>query len=139
MCIRDSTGISQTYRGYVPERGLKMTTIDLEKYPYYAQWTQTAEALGQRTHQLTNLMSVYFSGSYSYNDVYMFNVNGRMDYSNAFGSRSNEKILPIWSISGRWNVAQDILKNVYWVNDLSLRASFGYQGNICLLYTSRCV
>ena len=69
------TGISQTYRGYVPERGLKMTTIDLEKYPYYAQWTQTAEALGQRTHQLTNLMSVYFSGSYSYNDVYMFNVN----------------------------------------------------------------
>ena len=124
------TGISQTYRGYVPERGLKMTTIDLEKYPYYAQWTQTAEALGQRTHQLTNLMSVYFSGSYSYNDVYMFNVNGRMDYSNAFGSRSNEKILPIWSISGRWNVAQDILKNVYWVNDLSLRASFGYQGNM---------
>ena len=124
------SGINQTYRGYVPERGLKMTTVDLKKYPYYGEWTQSPEALGQRTHQLTNLMSVYFSGSYSYNDVYMFNINGRMDYSNAFGSRSNEKVLPIWSISGRWNIAQDILKNVYWVNDLSLRASFGYQGNM---------
>ena len=133
------TGISQTYRGYVPERGLKMTTIDLEKYPYYAQWTQTAEALGQRTHQLTNLMSVYFSGSYSYNDVYMFNVNGRMDYSNAFGSRSNEKILPIWSISGRWNVAQDILKNVYWVNSLALKMSYGWQGNMSALGSHRLV
>ena len=124
------TGLTQTHRGYVPERGLKTTTVDLEAYPYYGQWTQSAEALGVRTDQLTNLMSVYFSGSYSYNDIYMFNVNGRMDYSNAFGSRSNEKILPIWSVSGRWNIKQDILEDVYWVNELSIRGSFGYQGNM---------
>ena len=53
-----------------------------------------------------------------------------MDASNKFGSQSNDKMLPVWSISGRWNIAQDLCPNTTWINDLNLRASFGYQGNM---------
>ena len=60
----------------------------------------------------------------------MFNINGRIDGSNSFGDRSNDKFLPIWSLSGRWNIKENILKNVNWVNNLSLRASYGFQGNM---------
>ena len=46
------------------------------------------------------------------------------------GEQSNDKMLPVWSVSGRWNIAEDLFSNVAWVNDLNMRASFGYQGNM---------
>lgn len=60
----------------------------------------------------------------------MFNINGRADASNAFGDRSNDKLNPIWSLSARWNMKENILKNVNWIDVLSIRGSFGYQGNM---------
>lgn len=50
--------------------------------------------------------------------------------SNKFGSRSNEKLLPVWSVSGTWDMKANLLKNVHWIDVLSPRASFGYQGNM---------
>lgn len=39
-------------------------------------------------------------------------------------------MMPIWACPGRWNVKRDILESVDWVDDLALRGSFGYQGNM---------
>ena len=36
----------------------------------------------------------------------------------------------MWSVSGSWDMKSNILAGVSWVNLLSLRASYGYQGNI---------
>lgn len=73
---------------------------------------------------------MYFSAFYNYKNLYSFNFNTRMDASNKFGEQSNDKMLPVWSVSGRWNIAEDLFSNVAWVNDLNMRASFGYQGNM---------
>lgn len=54
----------------------------------------------------------------------------RGDASNKFGSKSNDKFLPIWAIAGRWNVKDDLFANRSWVNLLAMRLSFGYQGNM---------
>ena len=132
-------GLQQSYRGYLPERGQQMAEIDFEKYPAYAKWLQTNEAKGVRSDRLTNLISGYITISYSYKDLYMLNANARLDASNNFGSKSNEKLLPIWSFSGRWNVKEDILENVNWINELSLRASFGLQGNMLETESSQLV
>lgn len=117
-------------RGYLPDRGLQMADIDLKTYTAFAKWKNEKEAKGVRKSSESNTLSAYATLSYSYKYLYMFNVNARIDRSNNFGSKANDKLAPIWSLSARWNVKEDILKSVNWVDNLSLRGSFGYQGNM---------
>lgn len=125
------TGLQKTFRCYVPERGLTVGNVDYAQYDAYTKWLTTdKQALGVLKDNLSNKLSYYGSLNYSYQNRYIFNANMRVDYSNAFGDRAREKFLPIWSTSARWNMKEDVLKNVYWVNDLSLKASFGYQGTM---------
>lgn len=124
-------GLAQTHRGYLKDRGKKMSAIDPTLYPAYARWLSTdPDALGVWTDKLTNVASTYGTVSYTYNGLYTINSNIRLDASNRFGARANDKLAPIWSVSARWNTKQDILRSVDWINDLSLRGSFGYQGNM---------
>lgn len=124
-------GLNQVYRGYLKERGKKMAAIVLDNYPDYATWKQSnSSALGEWTSKLTNIVSGYATASYTYDNRYTVNANVRIDASNRFGSRANEKPAPIWSLSARWNIKEDILRRVSWVSNLSLLGSFGYQGNM---------
>ena len=124
-------GKSQTHRGYIPERGKMFISVDPTVYTGYADWVMTDEsARGVMTDDISNELSAYLTISYTYDNRYTFNFNTRADASNKFGSRSNEKLLPVWSVSASWDVKSDLLENVAWANLLSLRASFGYQGNM---------
>lgn len=122
---------TKTSRGYVPERGLIVLGVPgIKDFKEYLEWTQTNEALGIHTVQKRNDVSAYLSLGYGYRNIYYFNFNARVDFSNEFGSRAREKFFPIWSASGRWNMKEDILPDTKWINALSLRGSFGYQGNV---------
>ncbi|MFI3316449.1 MAG: SusC/RagA family TonB-linked outer membrane protein [Rikenellaceae bacterium] len=122
---------SLTARGFDPDRGSVMIGVDdLSSYSSYAEWTQTQDALGVYTLKKDNDVAAYFSMGYGYEDRYYASINGRVEYSNEFGSRANEKFFPIWAVAGRWNMHNDVVKDVDWVNSLALRASFGYQGNV---------
>lgn len=124
-------GVAQTTRGYMKERGMLNSSIKPGEYPAYDTWKLTEpEALGIRKHQINNRVAGIFTAMYSYKNKYLLNGNVRIDASNKFGKRSNNRILPIWSISGRWNAKEDLFANVAWVNDFALRASYGFQGNM---------
>lgn len=124
-------GLQRTARGYIPERGKMFVSVDYNQFPAYAEWALTNEtAKGIMTDNVTNELSGYFTLSYTYNNAYTVNFNTRADASNKFGSRSNEKLLPVWSVSGTWDMKANLLKNVHWIDVLSPRASFGYQGNM---------
>lgn len=124
-------GKQQTHRGYLPERGKTIASIDYNEYGTFAQWKLTdKQARGVFTDNIQNEISAYFTVSYTLNNIYTFNFNTRADASNKFGERSNEKILPVWSLSASWDMKANILQNVEWVDGLSVRASFGYQGNM---------
>lgn len=58
--------------------------------------------------------------SYVYKNSYILNANARIGASNKFGDKSNERLLPIWSVSGRWNLHENVLKNVTRVNTLAV-------------------
>ena len=119
-----------TERGYMKERGGAFFDPgeDYDKYTEYFNWQ--AQNYPKYSQKLTNMMSFYFTLTYSYKDRYIFNVNSRADWSNAFGDRSNEKLFPVWSLSGRWNMTEDIVANVHWIDNLALRLSYGIQGNM---------
>ena len=124
-----SKSLNDENRGFVKERGLQfIDDVDLEKYPHYKNWiNKNHRRLG---YGISHQISGYLTMSYSYKNHFTVNANGRFDASNKFGSRSNEKILPVWSVSGMWNLKENILQNIDIFSDVRLRGSYGVQGNM---------
>ena len=130
------------FRGYYPDRGKTFATITGTQlaqgsFAGYRNWLASNHPT--INDQLTNLVSAYYTLTYTYDGGYTFNFNTRMDGSNQFGSRSNEKLLPIWSVSGRWDLKHDVLKKVKWVDAMALKLSYGKQGNMLDNQTSRMI
>lgn len=131
MNISNTDGYSEQTRGYFKNRGMKyvnMTREEVEKFPHYASFLANNHPTlrADKTHRLSG----YGIASYAYGTYASISLNGRFDASNKFGSRSNEKFLPVWSISGMWNIGDTFLKEQSTVNDLRMRASFGKTGNM---------
>jgi TonB-linked SusC/RagA family outer membrane protein len=122
-------GYSNITRGYYPDRGESFVkNINLATYTGYATWL--AANVPTITDNLTNEISTYASLTYAYKNLYRLNINGRVDGSNKFGDRSNEKFLPIWSASGSYNLADCGLFKAKWVDFITIKASYGHQGNM---------
>lgn len=117
------------YRGYYENRGRQFSITDLDDYPYYKDWLEQ-NAYPKITDDLTNLLSGYATVSYTYKDLFTLNTNARIDGSNKFGDRSNEKILPIWSVSGNYNISEHTFIKRDWIDFIMLKASYGFQGNM---------
>lgn len=125
-----SKSMDNEVRGYLKERGMQfadMSSLNLDDYPLYKEWLQQNHLTLNRG--LTNQLSVYLSLTYGYQEYFTLNVNGRMDASNKFGSRSNERLLPVWSVSGMWNIQETFLKERPGY-EMRLRLSYGMQGNM---------
>lgn len=119
-----------TARGYYPDRGLSfVSNINLDDYPDYGDWLSSNVPV--LTDNLSNVLSAYASFTYSWNQLVHFNLNGRIDGSNEFGHQSNDKLLPIWSVSGSFNFSQlKFMQDVDWIDYLTVKASYGFQGNM---------
>ena len=115
-------------RGYDPERGKQFIVVDPTVYTSYANWM--SENVPVVTDNLSNMLSWYGSVSYSYGNWFTVNANVRYDGSNQFGERSNDKLLPIWSASFNYNVMEHFKGEQDWFDDLRLKMSYGYQGNM---------
>lgn len=129
--MRRSKSMNNEVRGYLKERGMQfadMSSLNLNDFPLYREWLQQNHLSLERG--LTNQLSLYLSLTYGYREYFTLNVNGRMDASNKFGSRSNERLLPVWSVSGMWNIKRTFLKEASWLSELRLRMSYGMQGNM---------
>lgn len=123
-----NSGIAQIHGGYYPDRGNTFAVINTNVYTAYSGFL--ASNVPVISEGLTNLASAYFTASYIYDDRYVLSANTRSDYSNAFGTRSNERFLPTWGLSGRWNIDRDLFSNSKWVNQAALRLSYGTQGTM---------
>lgn len=120
-------GYSRVDRGYFIDRGQSFIT-GLTEFPNYTAWLQNN--VPSLTDGKLNMLSAYGTLTYAYRQLFTLNMNGRYDGSNRFGSRSNEKLLPIWSVSGNANLMNifNIANN--WMDELTLKASYGQQGNM---------
>lgn len=122
-------GSDDENRGFLRDRGLQfIQDVDLEKYPHYRNWINKNHR--KQTQNISNQVSSYVSLDYSYDNDFTINANGRVDYSNKFGNRAMERFLPVWSVSGRWNLHENILKNVPKLSEFSFKGSYGKQGNM---------
>lgn len=123
-------GYSSLSRGYFPDRGMSFASgIDLTKYTNYASWL--ASNVPTLTNRKDNVLSAYITASYNWKRLIFVNANARVDGSNSFGDRANDKLLPIWSVSASFDAAQlDFFKQFTWLDYFSIKGSYGYQGNM---------
>ncbi|GAB2770239.1 TonB-dependent receptor [Rhabdobacter roseus] len=88
----------------------------------------TILASGGSDLTLWNLMSFLGRANFSYKEKYLLAASVRRDGSSRFGRDNRWGWFP--SVSGGWRLSQEeFLKNVSWISDLKLRASYGVAGN----------
>ena len=121
-------GDNYTQRGYYHDRGRTFASSIPLDYASYWSWVRTN--VPHITDTKSNMVSAYATLSYSYKQLFTLNANGRYDGSNKFGSRSNENLLPIWSVSGNANLQEIFGIKANWLTFLRMKASYGEQGNM---------
>lgn len=85
----------------------------------------------KRTNVTSNTFSLFATLAYTYKNRYVFNGSIRNDESNRFGQDQNKRFDPTYSFGLSWSVADEpwMAKLNKVVNQLTLRASYGIQGN----------
>ena len=87
--------------------------------------------LHEETHLENAYVSWFATGSYTFLYRYTLGASIRFDGSDVFGVAKKYRYLPLYSVSGLWRAKEEkFLRNVDWLSELSLRASYGIQGNI---------
>lgn len=75
-----------------------------------------------------SLVSFFGKANYNYADRYMASFTIRRDGSSRFGKNNRYATFP--SVSAGWRINQEkFLKNLSWIDDLKIRASWGQTGN----------
>ena len=74
------------------------------------------------------LVSTFFRLNYNFKEKYMLSAVYRADGSSQFGPGNRWGSFP--SVSAAWRITEEpFMKNVKWLSDLKLRASYGISGN----------
>lgn len=85
----------------------------------------------QKSMYENRYLSYFMTASYTYDNRYTFFGSMRYDGSNLFGVSKKYKYLPLWAVSGAWNVNREsFMEAAEWLSNLKLRASYGLQGNV---------
>lgn len=122
-------GLLSTEFGYLPDRGESFMYIDPAVWKAHKEYAKNYR--DRVTNRISNFVSLFANLTYSYQNRYIFTYNVRAEGSNKFGQDRRARFLPIWSLSGRWNIHQEhFLKDMMWLNMLALRGSYGIQGNV---------
>lgn len=75
-------------------------------------------------------VSGYSNFSYAFQDRYILTGSMRIDQANLFGTDPRYRFKPLWSAGAKWNAKNEqFLANVKPVTELSVRASYGFNGN----------
>lgn len=111
------------------------TSIDLPSntpntiygYPSTISYNNTLKS------QTRRFLSYYGNASYTYDNKYTVSGSARLDDYNNFGVDKSYRRTPLWSTGFKWNIIKEsFMKNVTLLDNLSFRASYGFNGNISL-------
>lgn len=106
---------SDVYGHGIPVGG---EVLDLASKPYSVKGNKSQSAM----------QSIYFNANYTYDNRYNAQVSYRRDGSSKFGK--DKRYGNFWTVGGAWSIDQEqFMADVYWVDYLKLRASYGSIGN----------
>ncbi|MFA6082770.1 SusC/RagA family TonB-linked outer membrane protein [Mucilaginibacter sp.] len=132
--IRDTHTSNDQHReyGYDPEHATIGKVDYVNFYPlYYNGGSALQIPNGDFLSDLTDRYRSYYANmAYNYDNRYTVSASGRIDQSNLFGVKTNQKGVPLWSAGVAWNISNESFYHVGWLSVLKLRATYGYNGNV---------
>ena len=120
----------QTYdnKGITLQALTSNTASSFLQDPSNASRTQNQDLNVGSSYGQTRSIGALLNGQYSYKGKYIVNAGLRGDGNSRFGPSSRYGLFP--SISTRWRLSDEpFMKKYKFINDLSVRASYGQSGN----------
>lgn len=76
-------------------------------------------------------LSYFGAVNYTFDNRYTLSFNMRTDGSNRFGLKTNQLFQPLWALGANYQLKEErFLRDVNWVSYLTLKGSYGSQGNV---------
>src|SRR5690606_29225269 len=118
--------------GYEEEFGHGVTVDATNYYPIYHNPYMTRKIyMPSSMNELhDNYRSFYANANYTWNGKYIFSGSVRLDQSNLFGVKTNQKGVPLYSAGVSWKLSDEDFYSLDFLPHLRIRASFGYNGNV---------
>ncbi|HSU50726.1 MAG TPA: SusC/RagA family TonB-linked outer membrane protein [Segetibacter sp.] len=108
--------------------GQDFTNVGLNYYDYLGYSAQNTRIIGSFASPTTELQSYFGRAIINYKDRYLITGTFRADGSTRFGENNKYGYFP--SIGLAWNASsENFLKDVTFINNLKVRASWGKTGN----------
>ncbi len=110
--------------GYAHDRGhQQVPQFDLMKKMGVPYWKENL-------NESANL-SYFGVANYTYDNRYSVSFNVRTDGSNRFGLKTNQLFQPLWAIGLNYQLKEEsFLRDLDWISYLTLKGSYGSQGNV---------
>jgi TonB-linked SusC/RagA family outer membrane protein len=131
--IREVNGTitNGTFYGYDPNVGTTtpvntITTFELQ--PSYDE--RSIPNNDGINNSVDRFLSYFANGSYTFKNRYILSGSARVDASNYFGVKTNQKFVPLWSAGIKWDIDKESFFKVGFLPKLSFRATYGYNGNL---------
>jgi TonB-linked SusC/RagA family outer membrane protein len=121
--------------GYDVKTGRSVDVDTNRTFPLYPSGTGKITLHQNMFGNLDRIRSAYANLGYTYDNKYTVSGSARIDGSNYFGVKTNQKNIPLWSVGGLWHFDRESFYKLDWLPTLKLRVSYGYNGNLDKRYT----
>ena len=131
--VRDNQigGSRYGYYGYDSSTGTSLPVNYNMQYPQYPSGFATTIYRNEgHTGIVDRFRSWFANAAYTVFNRYTLSASGRIDQSNLFGVRANQRSVPLWSMGFLWNIHNESFFSANWVDKLSVRLTYGYNGNM---------
>lgn len=126
-----ANSIGSRLYGFDPNVGSSILVDYITRFSQYGKTgTATISNFDSYGGTVDRIRSYYMNGAYNYDLRYVVSASARIDQSNLFGVKTNQKSVPLWSTGLKWNINKEDFYQLEWLPQLSLRSTFGYSGNI---------
>lgn len=102
-----------------------------KQIPNWLGANQTFSYTNTFTYRTERFFSYYGNLAYTYKDKYTVSGSFRTDAANIISDDPKYRYDPFWSVGGSWQIyKEDFFANIATVNFLSIRMTYGYNGNV---------
>lgn len=131
--IRELRGKGNAHTAFGYNRD-PLTSVPVDQVNLYPDFiTGNLQSIGlppTSANTTSRFVSVYGNAAYTFQKKYTLSASGRRDGSNIFGSNTNDKWKPLWSVGAAWRIDRESFYKSDQISFLNLRTTYGRSGNV---------
>ncbi|WP_316789712.1 SusC/RagA family TonB-linked outer membrane protein [Pedobacter frigoris] len=126
----DTQSNKYTRYGYDPATGTSVEVDTVTTFNLNPSGSAKINSGADLFGRLDRIRSAFANVAYTYDYKYTVSGSARIDGSNYFGVKTNQKDVPLWSVGALWHLDKESFYKSEWLPVLKLRASYGFNGNL---------